>query len=143
MNTLTKNSDNESIMPLLFVGHGSPMNAIEENQFTAGWRKIAAEISTPEIILCISAHWETKGTCVTAMEKPKTIHDFSGFPRELYEVQYPAPGSPGLAKETKEIITKTDVELDEVWGLDHGCWSVVKNMYPQADVPVSDEFRLL
>jgi 4,5-DOPA dioxygenase extradiol len=136
MNTATNNSDNARIIPMLFVGHGSPMNAIEENQFTKGWREIAGTMPKPLAILCISAHWETKGTCVTAMEKPKTIHDFGGFPQELYEVQYPAPGSPGLAKETKEIITKTEVELDEMWGLDHGCWSVVKNMYPLADVPV-------
>ena len=136
MNILSAISDNSSLMPLLFIGHGSPMNAIEENQFTAGWREIAAEIPKPDAIFCISAHWETNGTYVTAMEKPKTIHDFGGFPRELYEVQYPAPGDPGLAKETKKIITKTDVRLDEERGLDHGCWSVVKTMYPLADVPV-------
>ncbi|MDQ1296870.1 MAG: dioxygenase extradiol [Bacteroidota bacterium] len=129
-------SENSSLMPLLFVGHGSPMNAIEENQFTAGWRDITAEIPEPDAILCISAHWETNGTYVTAMEMPKTIHDFGGFPRKLYEVQYPAPGNPGLAKEVKKIITRTDVGLDEEWGLDHGCWSVVKTMYPLADVPV-------
>lgn len=132
----TNSSDNKILMPVLFVGHGSPMNAIEENQFTKGWREIAETIPKPETILCISAHWETKGTFVTAMEKPKTIHDFGGFPRELYEIQYPASGSPALAKETKKIISKTDVGLDEEWGLDHGCWSLLKSMYPLADVPV-------
>jgi 4,5-DOPA dioxygenase extradiol len=125
-----------ALMPLLFLGHGSPVNAIEINQFTKGWKEIAGTMPKPQAILCISAHWETKGTSVTAMEKPKTIHDFGGFPRELYEVQYPASGNPGLAEETKKIITKTDVGLDEEWGLDHGCWSVLKNMYPLADVPV-------
>ena len=122
--------------PLLFLGHGSPLNAIEENQFTEGWRTIAQTIPKPEAILCISAHWETKGTSVTAMEKPKTIHDFGGFPRELYEVQYPASGSPDLAVRIKEAIKKTEIGLDQSWGLDHGCWSVVKHLYPAADVPV-------
>ncbi|MFZ1979652.1 MAG: 4,5-DOPA dioxygenase extradiol [Bacteroidota bacterium] len=123
-------------MPVLFLGHGSPMNAVEENEFVDGWKKIAREIPKPKAILCISAHWETKGTCVTAMEKPKTIHDFSGFPKELYEVQYPAPGSPQLAKELKNDIQMTKIALDEKWGLDHGCWSVVKHLYPAADVPI-------
>jgi len=123
-------------MPLLFLGHGSPMNAIEENQFTEGWRTISGTIPKPDAILCISAHWETKGTFVTAMEKPETIHDFGGFPTQLYNVQYPAPGSPKLAVKTKEMINKTEVGLDMNWGLDHGCWSVVKHLYPAADVPV-------
>ncbi|MDP4226705.1 MAG: 4,5-DOPA dioxygenase extradiol, partial [Bacteroidota bacterium] len=124
------------IMPLLFLGHGSPMNAIEENEFVKGWREIAGKLPRPKAILCISAHWETNGTYVTAMEKPETIHDFGGFPRKLYEVQYPAPGSPGLAKEIKALITRTDTGLDYKWGLDHGCWSVLKSLFPDADVPV-------
>ncbi len=123
-------------MPVLFLGHGSPMNAIEENEFVLGFRNLAKELVTPQAILCISAHWETNGTFVTAMPRPRTIHDFGGFPQELFEVQYPAPGSPELAMEIKEIITKADVKADEKWGLDHGTWSVVKHLYPNADVPV-------
>jgi len=123
-------------MPVLFLGHGSPMNAIEENEFVAGFRNIAKSIPKPNAILCVSAHWETKGTFVTAMEQPKTIHDFGGFPKALYDVQYPAPGSPELANETKSLITKVNIELDQKWGLDHGAWSVIKHMYPAADVPV-------
>jgi 4,5-DOPA dioxygenase extradiol len=122
--------------PVLFIGHGSPMNAIEENEFVAGWRNVGKTIPGPNAILCVSAHWETRGTFVTAMEKPKTIHDFGGFPSKLFEVQYPAPGSQELAKETKSLIKKTEVGLDEKWGLDHGCWSVVKHLYPDADIPV-------
>lgn len=123
-------------MPVLFIGHGSPMNAIEENEFVTGWRKIGLELPKPQAILCISAHWETRGTWVTAMEKPVTIHDFGGFPPELYQVQYPAPGSPALAGLTKDMVTKADVSLDDKWGLDHGCWSVVRRLYPGADIPV-------
>jgi 4,5-DOPA dioxygenase extradiol len=123
-------------MPVLFLGHGSPMNAIEENEFVAGFRKVGSEITTPKAILCISAHWETNGTYVTAMEHPRTIHDFGGFPQELFEVQYPAPGSPQLAHETKSMVTSTSIHLDDNWGLDHGAWSVIKHMYPDADIPV-------
>jgi len=128
--------NNTDEMPVLFLGHGSPMNAIEENEFVTGWRNAGANIPRPNAVLCISAHWETKGTFVTAMEKPQTIHDFGGFPQKLFDVQYPAPGSPKFAEETKNIIKKTTVGLDEKWGLDHGCWSVVKHLYPKADVPV-------
>ena len=123
-------------MPVLFLGHGSPMNAIEENYFVQGFRNAGKEIDRPNAILCISAHWETRGTYVTAMDHPRTIHDFGGFPKALYEVEYPAPGNPELAEATREIITKTEVGLDENWGLDHGAWSVIKHMYPNADVPV-------
>ena len=127
---------NSARMPVLFLGHGSPMNAIEENEFVHGFRKVGTEISKPAAILCISAHWETKGTFVTAMPQPRTIHDFGGFPRALFEVQYPAPGNPALANETKELVKKTAVSLDDKWGLDHGAWSVIKHLYPNADVPV-------
>jgi 4,5-DOPA dioxygenase extradiol len=123
-------------MPVLFLGHGSPMNAIEENEFTEGWKTIGKTIPNPAAVLCISAHWETMGTFITGMERPKTIHDFGGFPEELYEVQYPAPGSPELAREIKTMVTKTQVRLDDRWGLDHGCWSVLKHLYPDADIPV-------
>lgn len=123
-------------MPVLFLGHGSPMNAIEENEFVEGFRKLGREIPRPQAILCISAHWETRGTHVTAMAHPPTIHDFGGFPKTLFEVQYPAPGSPELAAETKRLITATDVGLDHKWGLDHGAWSVVRHMYPEADIPI-------
>jgi 4,5-DOPA dioxygenase extradiol len=136
LNKITSTFDNTVKMPVLFLGHGSPMNAIEENEFVTGFRNIAKSIPKPNAILCISAHWETKGTFVTAMQNPSTIHDFGGFPKELFEVQYPAPGSPELAKETKSLITKTEVGLDDKWGLDHGAWSVIKHLYPNADIPV-------
>jgi 4,5-DOPA dioxygenase extradiol len=123
-------------MPVLFLGHGSPMNAIEENEFVAGFRNVAKEIPKPHAIICISAHWETRGTQLTAMEYPQTIHDFGGFPRKLYEVQYPAPGSPQFAGEVKNMLTKTEAALDHKWGLDHGAWSVIRHMYPKADIPV-------
>lgn len=136
LNKLTEPMSKTAKMPVLFLGHGSPMNAIEENEFVTGFRNIAKEIPKPNAILCVSAHWETKGTFVTAMQNPPTIHDFGGFPKELFAVQYPAPGSPDLAKETKSLITKTEVGLDDKWGLDHGAWSVIKHLYPNADIPV-------
>lgn len=123
-------------MPVLFLGHGSPMNAIEENQFVQGFRNVAKEISLPNAILCISAHWFTQGTKVTAMDMPKTIHDFGGFPQALFDVQYPAPGDPILAKETAELLAPLFVEEDLSWGLDHGAWSVIRHMYPEANIPV-------
>lgn len=123
-------------MPALFLGHGSPMNAIEENEFVAGFRNISKSIPTPTAILCVSAHWFTQGTMVTAMEMPKTIHDFAGFPPALYEVNYPAPGDPSLAAYTKQLLQPKTVELDEKWGLDHGAWSVIKHLYPKANIPV-------
>ena len=136
LNKMTATMSSTEKMPVLFLGHGSPMNAIEENEFVANFRRLGNELVRPNAILCISAHWETNGTYVTAMQNPPTIHDFGGFPQELFEVQYPAPGSPQLAKQTKAIITKTNVGLDDKWGLDHGAWSVIKHLYPHADIPV-------
>jgi len=136
INQLMTFGENTPRMPVLFVGHGSPMNAIEENEFVEGWRNLGKTIPRPKAILVVSAHWETKGTYVTAVQKPQTIHDFGGFPKALFDVQYPAPGSPELAHETKRIITKTAVGLDEKWGLDHGAWGVIRRIYPEADVPV-------
>ncbi len=123
-------------LPVLFIGHGSPMNGIEDNEFSRTWAKFGKEIPKPKAVLVISAHWLTSGTLVTAMEKPKTIHDFGGFPKELFDVQYPAPGNPELALETSKLITTTNVGLDHDWGLDHGTWTVVRHMYPDANIPV-------
>ena len=136
LNKITAPLDSTAPMPVLFLGHGSPMNAIEENEFVTGWRNIGKSLPKPAAILCISAHWETRGTFVTAMENPMTIHDFGGFPKALFDLQYPAPGSPELAKETQQLVHKTEVGMDEKWGLDHGAWSVIKHLYPEADVPV-------
>src|SRR5438874_12880818 len=118
-----------AMMPAIFFGHGNPMNAIERNAYTEAWAKIGKTIPKPKAIVAISAHWYLPATLVTAMEKPRTIHDFGGFPRALYEVSYPAPGDPALAR-------RLQFELDDDWGLDHGTWSVLKHVYPQADVPV-------
>lgn len=128
--------NNSEKMPLLFLGHGSPMNAISDNKFVKNFKKLSSEIPKPKAIICISAHWETKGTYITAMKQPKTIHDFGGFPKALYEVQYPAPGNPDLAKETQNLITKSNAQLDYNWGLDHGSWTVIKHIYPKANIPV-------
>lgn len=136
LHTISQTFSNTDKMPVLFLGHGNPMNAIEENEFVAGFRNLAKTLPQPNAILCISAHWYTKGTKVTAMEMPKTIHDFGGFPQALFDVQYPAKGSPELAIETKRILTPVEIELDETWGLDHGAWSVIKHLYPEANVPV-------
>ena len=123
-------------MPVLFVGHGNPMNAIEETVFAAAWREEAHRLPRPTAILSVSAHWETNGARVTAMPHPRTIHDFSGFPEELYRVEYPAPGSPVLAQRVRELIGPEEVAADAAWGLDHGTWAVVRRMYPGADIPV-------
>jgi 4,5-DOPA dioxygenase extradiol len=129
-------SEQEKRMPLLFIGHGSPMNGIEDNVFSASWEQLGRDIPKPAAVLVISAHWFTQGTLITAMEKPRTIHDFYGFPKALFDVQYTAPGSPTLAGETASLIHKAEVGLDHEWGLDHGTWSVVRRMYPNADIPV-------
>lgn len=124
------------LFPTLFVGHGSPMNAIEQNEFSGKWKEITSDFETPKAIICISAHWLTRGTFVTAMEMPKTIHDFGGFPKALFDVEYPAPGSLDVAHWTKESLKSANVLEDHEWGLDHGTWSVLRNMYPEATIPV-------
>ena len=142
MNTLnqfknfTANLPQSDIMPALFMGHGSPMNGIEVNEFSKGWADMAKSIPQPTAVLVVSAHWFTHGTKITAMDFPPTVHDFGGFPQALFDVQYPAPGNPALAEETKNLITKTHVELSHDWGLDHGAWTVIRHMYPNADIPV-------
>ncbi len=123
-------------MPVLFIGHGNPMNAIEDNVYHKSWQQLGKALPRPQAILSISAHWLSHGTMVTAMNHPKTIHDFGGFPKELFAQEYPAPGSPELAKYTTELVTSTKVTPDESWGLDHGTWSVLLPMYPAADIPV-------
>lgn len=123
-------------LPAVFFGHGSPMNALEQNRYSDAWRRIGASMPKPRAILCVSAHWYIRGTAVTAMEQPRTIHDFGGFPRELFEVRYPAPGSPLLAARVRELLAPVDVRQDQEWGLDHGTWSVLVHAFPDADVPV-------
>jgi 4,5-DOPA dioxygenase extradiol len=129
-------NDQEQLMPVLFIGHGSPMNGIEDTEFSRRWTQMAKEIPTPKAVLVVSAHWFTKGTQITAMDFPKTIHDFGGFPQALFDVQYPAPGNPVLAKETAELLHSANITLDHDWGLDHGTWTVVRHMYPEAKIPV-------
>jgi 4,5-DOPA dioxygenase extradiol len=123
-------------MPSVFIGHGSPMNAIEDTPYSRAWKSLGGALPRPESIVVVSAHWFTHGTGVTAMEKPKTIHDFGNFPRVLHEMQYPAPGNPALAREIASLLAPVPVQLDTSWGLDHGAWSVLVHMYPKADVPV-------
>ena len=123
-------------MPVLFVGHGSPMNAIEINEFSDKWRVLGKELPRPSAVLCISAHWETRGTQVTAMQFPETIHDFGGFPQALFDVSYPANGNPELAKQIRQEMTGANIGLNVDWGLDHGCWSILTHLYPDATVPV-------
>ena len=123
-------------MPAIFFGHGNPMNALLRNEWTEGWAAIGKDIDRPRAVLCVSAHWYLPATLVSAMPAPRTIHDFGGFPRELYQVQYPAPGHPELARRVKEMLAPLPVELDNSWGLDHGTWSVLMHAFPEADVPI-------
>ncbi len=133
----TKYFSNSEKMPVLFLGHGSPMNGIEDNEYVQGFRTQGEKLGKPNAIVVVSAHWETKGTYVTAMENPRTIHDFGGFPKALFDVQYPAPGHPQLARDiAASIEPEKTIHLDEKWGLDHGSWTVVKHLFPNADVPV-------
>ena len=123
-------------MPAIFFGHGNPMNALLKNAYTDGWAAIGKSIPRPKAVLCVSAHWYLPGTAVTAMPSLRTIHDFGGFPQELYEVEYPAPGSPELAHRIRELLAPIPVQLDQTWGLDHGTWSVLCHVFPDADIPV-------
>ena len=134
--TLAAAPDTEATMPALFIGQGNPMNAIEDNEFSRAWAEVARSLPKPKAVLCVSAHWETAGTRVTAMEQPKTIHDFYGFPPALFEKRYPAPGSQDLARTAQGLARKSPIELDLDWGLDHGAWSVLCRMFPEADVAV-------
>lgn len=124
------------IMPALFLGHGSPMNGIEDNLFSKEWANLGTTLPVPKAVIVISAHWFTRGTRITAMENPKTIYDFQGFPQALYDVTYPSPGHPVLAKETAQLVKSAPVELDHEWGLDHGTWTIIRHMYPKAEIPV-------
>jgi 4,5-DOPA dioxygenase extradiol len=123
-------------MPAIFFGHGNPMNALLRNEWTEGWAAIGKNLERPRGVLCVSAHWYLPATLVSAMSAPRTIHDFGGFPRELYQVQYPAPGDPELARRVQEILAPLPVELDDSWGLDHGTWSVLLHVFPEADIPI-------
>lgn len=134
--TFSEFPDTEDRMPVLFVGHGSPANAIEDNEFSRAWLETARSLPKPKAILCVSAHWETVGINVTAMQHPRTIHDFRGFPQKLFQLEYPAPGCPILAQLVQQTVSGAEIKLDFDWGLDHGTWSVLHRMFPQADVPV-------
>ena len=141
MNQAANNTRSEPVtsqvgMPVLFIGHGSPSNAIEDNEFSRAWQETAKNLPKPKAILCVSAHWETVGTQVTAMEQPRTIHDFGGFPKELFQLQYPAPGSPILAQLIRQTVKSIEIGADFDWGLDHGTWSILHRMFPRADIPV-------
>lgn len=136
LRNITDDFKASDVMPLLFLGHGSPMNGIENNSFTKEWAALGQTIQKPTAVIVVSAHWLTKGTAITAMESPETIHDFRGFPKELFDVQYPAPGDPVLARETARLIKSTNVGLAHDWGLDHGTWTIVRHMYPNANIPI-------
>lgn len=128
--------NNKGRMPALFLGHGSPMNALEQNRYTTVWRELGATLPRPKAILAVSAHWYVRGTAVTAMRQPKTIHDFGGFPQALFDMRYPAPGDPALAARVTDLLSPVAVGPDQAWGLDHGTWSVLTHVYPDADIPV-------
>lgn len=128
--------ENGIVMPVLFIGHGSPINGIEDNEFSRRWMEMGQRIPKPTAVIVVSAHWFTSGTKITAMDFPKTIHDFGGFPDALYQVQYPSPGNPVLARDVAEMVVSTEVELNHDWGLDHGTWTIIRHMYPDANIPV-------
>ncbi|TCD11754.1 4,5-DOPA dioxygenase extradiol [Pedobacter frigidisoli] len=134
--SFTQRLPQTDLMPTLFIGHGSPMNGIENNEFSQSWAELAKNIPVPKAVLVVSAHWYTHGTFVTAMDFPSTIHDFGGFPQALFDVQYPAPGDAKLAAEIPGLVNAANIGLDHDWGLDHGTWTVVKHMYPDANIPV-------